>query len=111
MQWKLQIFICYLEVRLSKTSKEFKYPVSINLSRKLYSVPSGSFKTFILKDHVVNPKPIRSLHRFPLSLGELDHALFAFPEHGSPPWAGNTVTGPPYNPLIDHWNFFFLERE
>lgn len=51
-------------------SKELKYPVPINFNRKLCSAPSGSFKNFILTDCVINPKPIRSVERFPLSLGD-----------------------------------------
>lgn len=76
-------------------SKEFKYPIPINFNRKLYSAPSGSFKNFILTDCVVNPEPMRSLERFPLSLGDLDAALIAFPRQGSPP----QKTGPQHNRL------------
>jgi len=67
-------------------SKEFKFSIPINFNRKLCSAPSGSFKNFILTDCVINSKPIRSLDRFPLSLGDLDQVLVAFPGQGSPPW-------------------------
>lgn len=86
-----------------KMSKEFKYPIPITFNRKLCSGPSGSFKNFILTDCVINPKPMRSLERFPLSLGELDKVFQArrlLLGHQGLPHSSKCF--PDYNPLICH---------